>query len=131
QIADAVERVVRDKGIEIFQIENTCGWANMVIRRTSVPIVVKLQGPWFLLGPMMQGESGASKNRRRIEREGEAIRNAAAVEAPSKDVLSHVERYYGRLNCPTQVIPNSILVRPEEERWKLDTCDRDLILFVG
>lgn len=130
-IAQAVQRLVHDKGLDIFQMEDTQGWASTVIKKVSIPIVVKLHGPWFILRTLMQTELDKPENRHRIEREGEAIRNSAAVEAPSNSVLKLCEEYYGRLSCPTQVIPNPIPVRSETERWKLDACDRDLILFVG
>jgi glycosyltransferase involved in cell wall biosynthesis len=125
-IAEVVEKLVQNKDLEIFQMEETQGWARTVIRRVRIPVVVKLDGPWFIHGAFDNGRHG-----HRIEREGEAIRQAAGVTAPSKNVLNLSKTFYGQLNSPTEVIPNPIPVRSEATRWRLDTCDHNLILFVG
>jgi glycosyltransferase involved in cell wall biosynthesis len=130
-IANAVARLVDREKINVFEIEETHGWANTVIRRVSIPIVVRLHGPWFLHRALNPTESGKRENRHRIEREGEAIRRAAAVTAPSNNVLALSQKFYAPLSCPTQVIPNPIPQLSTAPHWKLDTCDRNLILFVG
>ena len=131
-IADAVIKLVENNNIEIFQMEETHGWARTVIRRVPIPVVVKLDGPWFLHGPLHPFENGRPGNSHRIEREGDAIHHAAGVTAPSKNVLDLSTEFYGQLKCPTEVIPNPLPPNSGGAvRWKLDTCDRNLILFVG
>jgi glycosyltransferase involved in cell wall biosynthesis len=131
-IADAVIKLVENNNIEIFQMEETHGWAGTVIRRAPIPVVVKLDGPWFLHGPLHPQENGRPENCHRIEREGDAIHHAAGVTAPSKNVLDLSTEFYGQLKCPTEVIPNPLPPNSREAvRWKLDSCDRNLILFVG
>ena len=131
RIADAVSRLVSEKGIEIFQMEETHGWASTVIRQAPVPVIVRLHGPWFLHRALTPTHSSNPENRHRIEREGEAIRRAAGLTAPSHNVLALSQQFYSPLSKPTQVIPNPIPMIPVATRWKLDSCDRDLILFVG
>jgi glycosyltransferase involved in cell wall biosynthesis len=131
-IADAVEELVQAKDLEIFQMEETHGWASAVVRRVPIPVVVKLDGPWFLHGPLQKPlASGKAENRNRVKREGEAIRHAAGLTAPSNNVINLSQTFYGQPKCPTQVIPNPVPVRIGAARWSLDTCDRNLMLFVG
>ena len=130
-IADAVSRLVSEKGIEIFQMEESHGWASAVIRQAPIPVIVRLHGPWFLHRALTPTSSSNPENRHRIEREGEAIRRAAGLTAPSHNVLALSREFYTPLSCATQVIPNPIPTFPAAARWKLDSCDQDLILFVG
>ena len=130
-IADAVQNLIRDKGIEIFQMEETHGLAYTVMLRVSIPVIVRLHGPWFLVGAPDPLENRKPENRHRLEREGRAIRHAAGVTAPSNNVLSQTTTFYGQLKCPTEVIPNPVPSRSGATCWKLDACDRDVILFVG
>lgn len=131
QIADAVETLVRNKGIEVFQMEETHGFASEVIRRVDIPIVVQLAGPWFVNRDFAPTERNKPENRHRVEREGWAILHAAALRAPSNSVISLVKKYYGQLNNPVLIVPNPIPVKPKANRWNVEACDRNIILFVG
>jgi glycosyltransferase involved in cell wall biosynthesis len=112
-------------------MEETHGWADTVIRRCPIPVVVRLCGPWFVLRDIEPLEDRRLENRHRVEREGIAIRNAAAVTSPSDKILTQTEQYYGPLDCPKEVIRRPIEVKPAADRWALNACDHDLILFVG
>ena len=84
-----------------------------VIRRVKIPVVVQLAGPWFIHRDLSPIAEINSKTNHRIKREGEAIRNAAALRAASASVLSLTEKYYGPLKALSRVIPNPIAVKSE------------------
>jgi glycosyltransferase involved in cell wall biosynthesis len=128
RLADLAENLVRLRNIEIFQIEETQGFGLAVIRRLQIPVVIQVNGPWFVHAPLQEPQSSKREKLRRIKREGQAIHNAAGITAPSKDVLDRIEAIYGRAKCPTEVIQNPCM---PSVRWTLETCDRNLILFVG
>jgi glycosyltransferase involved in cell wall biosynthesis len=91
-------------------------------------VVIQVNGPWFLHASLQAPQSGKRERLRRIKREGQAIHNAAGITAPSQDVMKRIETFYGRPKCPTEVISHPIT---PSVRWTLDSCDRNLILFVG
>jgi glycosyltransferase involved in cell wall biosynthesis len=130
RIAAAVNELVRNRAIDIFQMEETHGWAQAVIERVPIPVVVRLHGPWFLLNRLVPTQREKPENRHREKREGQGLRAAAGVTAPSRVVLQNAMAHY-RLDCPTQVIANPVPVGSDAIYWKLNTCDRNLILFVG
>jgi glycosyltransferase involved in cell wall biosynthesis len=130
-IAASVNALSTKYGIDVFQMEETHGWASRVIQQAKIPIVVRLHGPWHLNRELGLGSEDKVENRHRVAREGKAIFGAAAVTAPSENVLSLTEKFYGRVPSLARAIPNPIDTRSESERWKLDECDRNLVLFVG
>jgi len=128
-IVRAATRLQRESGLQLLQMEESFGWARSVIRRSPVPVVVRLHGPWFLNGVFEN--VGDRAFRRRVRKEGETIRKAAAVSAPSQDVLDRVRRYYDIRLPNAVVIPNPMSIPPEEDCWSLERCERDRIAFVG
>jgi hypothetical protein len=48
-----VRRAVAERGIQIFEMEETFGWARWVCEVSSIPVCVRLHGPWFLNGPAL------------------------------------------------------------------------------
>jgi glycosyltransferase involved in cell wall biosynthesis len=131
RIAEAVHTLAHENRIELFQMEETHGWARTVIRRVKIPIVLQLSGPWFIHRDLSPTERDKPENLHRIQREGEAILSAGALRAPSNSVLSLCDKYYGPLKGLMTVIPNPIPVKPPTLRWRVDTCDPNAILFVG
>lgn len=130
-IAAAVDMLASEQGIEIFQMEETQGWALNVIDKVRVPVVVRLHGPWFLNRELGLNRRERVEDRNRVAREGQAISAAAAIAAPSKDVLVQTAKFYGEQLSFARVIPNPIPSVPCLERWSPADCDRDLLLFVG
>jgi glycosyltransferase involved in cell wall biosynthesis len=128
RLADVVEKLVQVCNLDIFQIEETFGLGLSVIRRLQIPVVIQVNGPWFLHASLQAPQSSKCDRSRRIQREGQAIHNAAGITAPSKDVLERVELFYGPPKCPTEVIRYAIT---PSVRWTLESCDRNFILFVG
>jgi glycosyltransferase involved in cell wall biosynthesis len=129
-LAAAIGRAVAERGIEVLEMEETFGWACQVHRAIRIPLSVRLHGPWFLIGPA-GGESPGGAPRRRIAREGRAIRLASSVTAPSRDVLERARARYGLKLEKAEVIPNP--TRPVEPaaRWRPDACVPGTVLFVG
>jgi glycosyltransferase involved in cell wall biosynthesis len=129
-LAVAIGRAVAERRIEVLEMEETFGSASRVRRAIRIPLSVRLHGPWFLIGAA-SGEGAGGASRRRIAREGRAIRLASSVTAPSRDVLERTRRHYGLALEQAEVIPNP--TRPVEPaaRWDAAGCDPGTVLFVG
>jgi glycosyltransferase involved in cell wall biosynthesis len=129
-LAKAIGRAVAGRGIEVLEMEETFGWAGQVRRAIRIPLSVRLHGPWFLVGPA-GGEGADGTSRRRIAREGRAIRLAAAVTAPSRDVLERTRAHYGLALERAEVIPNPTHPVGSAARWSPGGCTPGTVLFVG
>ena len=81
-----IRRAVAERDIQLFEMEEAFGWPWWVRRAISVPVCVRLHGPWFLNSPAL-GLPEDDMFRRRVIAEGRAIADADAVTAPSHDVL--------------------------------------------
>jgi glycosyltransferase involved in cell wall biosynthesis len=126
----AIDRAIAERGVQLFEIEETLGHALWIQRRTSIPICVRLHGPWFLNG-RAEGIREDRAFRRRVVDEGRAIAAADAVTASSHDVLEQTRAYYGLALADAEVIPPPIAPVPPGERWRPEACDPAQILFVG
>ena len=49
-VAGAVLPLIADRGVRVFEMEESFGLARDVQRRLPIPVVVRLHGPWFLNG---------------------------------------------------------------------------------
>ena len=90
-LVGTIRRAVSERDIQLFEMEEAFGWPRWVRRATSIPICVRLHGPWFLNSPAM-GFPDDDIFRRRVVAEGRAIADADAVTAPSHDVLERTPR---------------------------------------
>jgi glycosyltransferase involved in cell wall biosynthesis len=125
-----VRQAIAERGIQIFEMEESFGVARLVRQATSVPVCVRLHGPWFLNGVAL-GVPQDEAFRRRIREEGRAIHDVDAVTAPSRDVLEQVRDFY-ELGLPeAEVIPNPTPPISPAERWRFENCDSKQILFIG
>ena len=115
---------------DILEMEESFGSCENVAKRTRSPVVTRLHGPWFLNGAAL-GAPYDEAFRRRVAMEGRAIANAAAITSPSQGLLDQVRREYALELPRAEVIPNPAPVVDADRRWRLDTCDPNLILFVG
>jgi glycosyltransferase involved in cell wall biosynthesis len=125
-----VRRAIAERGIQLFEMEESFGWSSWVRQGISIPVCVRLHGPWFLNGQAL----GAPRDHafeRRVYEEGRAIAEADVVTAPSQDVLDRTRAYYGVALPAAEVIPNPTPAVPPSARWRLDQCDPELVLFVG
>jgi len=123
-----VRRLKQTAGLQLLEMEESFGWARFVARRSPVPLVVRLHGPLFLVGPQT-GDGHGLPAKARLE--GVGIRRAHAVSAPSQDTLEKTQSFYRLRLAHAEVIPNAVVMVPQAERWRPDGCDPNRILFVG
>ena len=125
-----LRKVIAEQSIQLVEIEESLGYAVELIRRLPVPVVVRLHGPWFLNGEAL-GFQHDRKYRKRIEAEGQGIRMAAGVTAPSLEVINRVRSFYGLELPHAEAIPVPLRPLPPGSRWRLEECDRRKVLFIG
>ena len=131
KIAEAVRRLVDEKGIEVFEIEESFGWSAPVSQMNIVPVSMRLHGPFFLTGGFNDAMSAMPLNRGRAEQEGVATRAAHYVTANCNDTLDATRKHYGLGIDNSTIIPTPIISAPEDEIWHVDRCDRNKMFFVG
>ena len=128
-IANAIRHLVEYKGVEVLEIEESFGLSRDVSRQRTLPILVRLHGPWFL------NANGANTTEDKIRQywEGDAIEEASFVTAPSKHVLELTIGHYKLNQYETNVrgalVPNPIA--PRRETWSIERCAKKQFLFVG
>jgi glycosyltransferase involved in cell wall biosynthesis len=129
-LLDTIRRAVAEQNIQLFEMEEAFGWPSWVRREISVPVCVRLHGPWFLNSPAL-GLPDDDLFRRRVIEEGRAIAEADAVTAPSLDVLERTRAHYRIPLRGAEVIPPPTPPIPASQRWRLEDCDPNLVLFIG
>ncbi len=131
RIALAVRQLVRTKGVEVFEIEESFGWAYQLCRMGIVPTIIRLHGPYFLTGQFGDAQIQSPINNQRAQLEGRAIAAAHYVTSSSPSVLADVEQYY-KINLTNRaIIPLPIGAPNASDLWNVDKCDRNKILYVG
>ncbi len=130
-LASTTRRLVAQRGLQLLEMEEAFGWPSWVRKAVPIPIIVRLHGPWFLNGPLQDEYDGGPAYQRRVQAEGEGIRSADGLTAPSLDVLERTRAYYNMPLEDAVVIPNPAPRVPVEARWRREEADPDLILFVG
>ena len=68
---------------------------------------------------------------RRVREEGVTISVADAISSTSADILKQTRIRYGLALASASVIPAPAPVVPARDRWRLEECNRNHILFVG
>lgn len=126
-ISRALAQASKDGPIDVVEIEESFGFALFLRQYAPSPVVIRLHGPHFLVH---QG-ARAEQDHKRIKAEGDAITTADAVSCPTRRVLEDVRAYYGAAGAVNAVIPNPVAVPPEGQCWRLEACDRNMLLFVG
>ncbi|WP_020167499.1 MULTISPECIES: glycosyltransferase family 4 protein [Methylotenera] len=116
--------------LDILEMEESFGTVSFLLKLTKVPIVTRLHGPWFLMGPILQDQDRWDF-KLRVFYEGQAIKNAHGITSPSLDVLKKTRQYYG-LDLPNaKVIPNPVLEVGINKQWQYSKNKKPYILFVG
>lgn len=128
RIAAAVNTAVSRHGIEIVVMEETQGWAGVVRRRVSIPVVVTLHGPWCL-HKTIQGAGDLAGDARREAREAAGVRRADGITAPSQDTLTATRAAWGLPDMPQALIRNPMPLAPEG--CLPDSAMVQRLLFVG
>ncbi|MBO9623889.1 MAG: glycosyltransferase family 4 protein [Sphingomonas sp.] len=131
-VAAQVRTAHRISPIDILEMEESFGWCGIVQRRTRVPVVTRLHGPYFLKPELCRPPNEERRDGQRCEAEGAALRGARSLSAPTRAILDATCRHYRLAPCgPTAVIPNPIPIPCEVHRWNIDGCDPNRILMVG
>jgi glycosyltransferase involved in cell wall biosynthesis len=129
-VATVIQRAITEKGIQLFEMEDSFGLAWSVRRVTSIPLCVRLHGPWFLNGKA-EGVSEDRVFRQRVFAEGQAIASADGVSSSSRDVLDRTRAYYNLALSDAEVIYPPSCVVPSAQRWRLEDCNPKRVLFIG
>lgn len=129
-IVRELERLDREHGLDLVEMEESFGWCGAVAAHCATPVVARLHGPHFLNGAMTE-DTTTRTFRRRVRREGVAIARVAGVSAPSRDVLERTRVRYGHTLPDAEVIPNPLPSVPAAERWDPRTAEPNTLLFVG
>ena len=125
-----VERLDREHGIDVIELEESFGWCGWLAAHTAVPVVARLHGPWFLNGAMLE-DTSTRAFRGRVHREGRALARVAGISAPSRDVLERTRAHYRLPLARAEVIPNPLPEVPPAERWTAEKSEAGTLLFVG
>jgi glycosyltransferase involved in cell wall biosynthesis len=128
-IASELLRVHRQDPIDVVEMEESFGWNAEVAQRTGIPVVVRLHGPSFLT--FVEEELTTEFAQLRIEREGEALRQAQMIVSPSRKALLQTIERYQLSNPETHHLVNPLTMDADTPLWRLGDCDRESILFVG
>jgi glycosyltransferase involved in cell wall biosynthesis len=126
----AVRSALAHFPIEILEIEEAFGLASRIVKLKRIPVVTRLQGPWFLNGEVL-GVKKDAEFYQRVEQERLSIAWADAITSPSQDILDRTRDFYGLPLEGAQVIPCPIDPRPDTPPWKLAEADQNRIVFVG
>jgi glycosyltransferase involved in cell wall biosynthesis len=130
QFLKAFKKINDNFTIDIVEMEESFGLSYYIQKKLSIPVIVRLHGPWFLNGKAL----GVSENHdffRRIRYEKRAIANAVGITAPSKDVLEQTRNYYGLELKNAHIIPNPAPIISDEKKWTWNKCNPFQITFVG
>ena len=128
--ARAFQAVDREHPLDLVEVEETFGIGAVIRREIETPLVVRLHGPWCVVGPRL-GHPKDKEFWMRCAGEYHAIRRATAISSPSLDALDQVRSAY-RIALPeARVIPNPVAIPAEEARFSSAEADPNTILFVG
>lgn len=128
-IAAGILQVHRRDPIDVLEIEESFGWFADIGRRTSLPLLVKLHGPAFL--SLVEDEVDTAFGREKVAREGRALRLARAVASPSNSTLQRTLERYRLSPAVSAHVRNPLLMDDDTPQWRLEACERNLLVFVG
>jgi glycosyltransferase involved in cell wall biosynthesis len=130
-IISAIRDLIKKHELDVFEMEESCGWSFAVSRLKLLPVVVRLHGPWFLNGKFNDPNEKSAQNRGRERRECRGIQDAQFVTAPSAEVLRAVKKYYHVKLTASKVVANPLEADVMARIWNVETCDKERLLFVG
>jgi glycosyltransferase involved in cell wall biosynthesis len=128
-LALGARRLDRAEAPAVIEVEEHAGLAGMVLRAgLRAPVVLRLHGPHFLVaGANGTNWDAAAQANDRAERT--CVERAAAVSAPSRDVLARAAAHWNLDLSRAAVIPNPTRIVAREWRW--EPSPGGPILFVG
>jgi glycosyltransferase involved in cell wall biosynthesis len=125
-----IRRLRHQEDLRLVEMEESFGWAGLLARKSPVPVVVRLHGPWFINGPAV-GAKPDQAFHRRDRLEGMAIAQAAGVSAGCRSVLERTRQHFGLPLSNASAIPYPVDPIPPAGRWTLAGCEPGRVLFVG
>ena len=131
RIAAAINANQELRSADVLEVEESFGWSYEIGRRLSVPVVMRLHGPYFLNEGMTDGPEFDAFERERVRRERRSYEHAVLVSAPSRYVLEKVRQKYNLPLSYAMVIPNTFASGSIPRQWSQSRADWDEILFVG
>jgi glycosyltransferase involved in cell wall biosynthesis len=128
RIVDAF-RAARRAGVDVFEIEESFGWAGRMVGRGAA-IVERLHGPHVFVRD--EFESGDQKRRGDLREAAEfaSFGKVEAVTAPTHRLLGKVIAL-GLDPMIASTIPNPVMVVPEDAVWRVGGVNLNQVLFVG
>lgn len=127
---DGFRRLERETRFDILEMEESFGFPQWVAGAVAAPIVVRLHGPWLIVGAAL-GAANDAEFHDRVTAEGLGITAAAAVSAPSRHVLERVRQHYGLELPNAAVIPNPGPEPCPGEAWDPRRAEPGNVVFVG
>jgi glycosyltransferase involved in cell wall biosynthesis len=119
----------RREAPSIFEVEEHAGLAGVLLRTPlRAPVVVRLHGPHFLVAGA-NGTPWDDAAQADDVAERDCVSRAAAVSAPSRDVLERAAEHWHLDLSKAVVVPNPTPTVAPGERW--ERPDAGPILFVG
>jgi glycosyltransferase involved in cell wall biosynthesis len=128
-IAKKLDRIHAADPIDVFEIEESFGWAADVALHSQVPVVCKLHGPAFLT--MVDEELRTEHGREKVRREGEALARLPVIVSPSRFTLEKTLARYGLKPSIAEKVVNPLASCDGIPLWDLEACDRKAVLYVG
>lgn len=131
-LADKIAHTMKNErlNIDLFEIEESFGVHGLLRKKINSKVVVRLHGPWFLVGKPT-GRKQLHSYHQRTNIEGRCLTNEMAITSPSLDVLEKTREFYNLDLTRARVIPNPIAPSLESDLWKNQNKNRPMILFVG
>jgi hypothetical protein len=126
QIVKTVEQLVRERGLDVLEIEEAFGMAGHIAPAVSIPVIVRLHGPWFLNGAAL-GMPQDEKFRERDQLELPGLTAAAVVTGVSKQ-CSKQRASTTAYRFPTLRSFTTQSALPIDQRWSPEKCGSDHIL---
>jgi glycosyltransferase involved in cell wall biosynthesis len=123
-------RVALARGAQIFEMEESFGWAGCLSGR-GIPVVERLHGPHAFVRDSNECLEQKAISDRRETWEWSSLAKVQAVTSPTQRLLDAIIERSGVRPSVSRVIPNPIPIVPEHSRWLPDQADPDRILFVG
>ncbi len=115
--------------LDIYEVDESFGAYNELKKRLNTRLVLRIHGPWFLVGKGYQYKR--KEFIQRIRNEGKGITNETPITSPSNHTLNSLRDFYNKDFTNAIVIPNPIAPASSDELWNPVTENEPYILFVG
>ncbi len=120
----------RREGAEVFEIEESFGWASRLVGRGAA-IVTRLHGPHGFVRDQVETPEQRRLGDLREAAEIISFNAVQAVTSPTERLLDGLTQRYGLKLPLARVIPNPIGAARPADRWNVDRATADQLLFVG